>query len=197
MEDFSQQLMTNFNYPAFVSKCREEKLNIMVPNSTEEHATILIKNIIQTAKEKISILTGECKDDFYCQSGILEEFESFIDRTEGHGEINIIIENGFKREVCDEFINRLKSRYTRLGISPLPLKVSELEENNVITLIEKGAERKEHFIVVDNDGAFRYEKHPTNPDDDIEASANFGNQRLSRMLQKAFDSYPVREVSYS
>ena len=185
----------DFNYEEYVKACKKEQRNVMISNRDLGHATILISNIVETAEEKICLLTRCCEDSFYTKPEIQSQFLSFINKENGSGKIEIIFEAGEKKTTkCKEFIKSLEKEYKKFTETP-SLFLYQLKDNSYITGTDKdeGEDYRVHYIVVDNNKAFRYEKHSlegeTEDSDDstIEAKANFGNQRISESLQNSFE----------
>ena len=185
----------DFDYEEYVKDCKESQRNVMISNRSIDHATILITNIVETAKEKICLLTGFCDDTFYAKDVIQNQFLSFIEDTTGSGIIEIIFEEGEEKTTkCKEFIKSLVKEYEKWN-KTTSLSLYQLDNNAYIT--DKDGKYRIHYIIVDNDGAFRYEKHALEGEQDseiegsddstIEAKANFGNQRISQSLQNSFE----------
>ena len=199
-------MQEKFNYKEYVKECSRGFRDVMISNKSIKHAEDLITEIIHIATERICILTGSCDDKFYNKKSILEEFESFIKKTDGRGKIQIICEcddvelndgNG-----CKELIRFLYNEYEKQE-KPESLSLYRLKNNGVIKDVK--SEHAIHFMVIDNNGPFRYEEHSIEGDRSakiadscgflIEAKANFGNKAISKSLQDYFDK--LKEDKYS
>jgi hypothetical protein len=183
----------DFDYEEYVKDCKESQRNVMISNRSLEHATILIANIVETAKERICLLTRSCDDTFYTKEVILNQFLSFINKKNGSGIIEIIFEEGEKKTTkCKKFIESLVKEYEKFD-KTTSLSLYQLKDNIYITGTGEDEDYRVHYIVVDNNKGFRYEKHSlegeTEDSDDstIEAKANFGNPRISESLQNSFE----------
>ena len=190
-------MLSDSEYNEAVKACSRERRNFMIPNKSIVHAEYLFKEIISVSREKICILTGSCDDKFYNKDSILSAFRSFINNTEGEGKIEIICEaepdSGLK---CEKFIKAIRKEYEK-NKKPESLSLYQLTDNYPITNGNDVGKYVIHFIVVDNNGPFRYEKHSMRdkcsvPIEDsvdftIEAKANFGNEVISESLQGSFD----------
>lgn len=171
-------------YIEYIKECKDKGHNVMISNGSIKHATILIPYIIESAERKISLLTGSCDDDFYTKDPVLSQFLKFIDDTNGDGKIEIVYEADTGKS--KGFIEKLTKRYLEYK-KPCNLTQYEMESSELIT--DDDGKNVLHFIVVDDDGPFRFEKHSTQEDqksDIIEAKANFGNKRISKSLQTLF-----------
>lgn len=190
-----KEMADYFNYEEYVKECRKSKRDVMISNRSIGHAAILITNIVEEAEEKICLLTGSCDDTFYAKESIKDQFLSFIKKSRGSGEIEIIFEKREEEAVkCKTFVNSLYEKYKEFNMTT-SLSLSQLKDNSPIT--NETENQIVHFIVVDNTGPFRFEKHSlvgresTKIDgaDDfiIDAKANFGNINISHSLQSSFD----------
>lgn len=194
----------DFDYEEYVKECKESQRNVMISNRSLEHATILISNIVETAEKRICLLTRCCEDSFYTKEEILNPFLSFINKENGSGVIEIIFEEGEKKTTkCKKFIESLVKGYEECGKTP-SLSLYQLNDNKYITGTDKDEEYRIHYIVVDDNKAFRYEKHSLEgkqdletDDSTIEAKANFGNQRISESLQNSFEGLKTNSTNIS
>lgn len=185
----------DFNYEENVKEFSRNRKDVMIQNVDLANAECLFTQIINKAEKKICILTGTLDDSFYTKESIQNALKSFVDRTNGQGIIEIIL------EARDDSINKCKgitkfifNKYLEYGKTG-NLRQYQLMDNHLI--INEKEEYIIHFINVDDDGPFRYEKHSLNGmnsasiDDSeisiIQAQANFGNPKFSSSLQELFD----------
>lgn len=202
-------MQKNFNYKKYVNECSKERRDVMISNRSIRHAEDLITEIVHIAKERICILTGSCDDMFYNKESILEEFESFIERTKGKGEIQIICEckdtETDDHNNCKNLISFLSNKYKEQK-APESLSLYTLKDNFPIIKVQDSRKKYAiHFIVIDKNGPFRYEEHSIKEDQStriensrdflIEAKANFGNKTISKSLQEFFDK--LKDNKYS
>lgn len=186
------------DYEKLVKDCSEEERDVMISNKSLHHAEILYKHILKKANEKICLLTGKCDNQFYEEDNIMELFLSFIKRTNGTGRIEIVCE---KQDMCKKFLNSLKKQYKDFK-KPESLSLSILDDDSSIINDKDKEKYRVHFMVVDSDGPFRYEKHSlegAEKEDDegpvIEAMANFGNKTMSVSLQNFFDKLKAKKAT--
>lgn len=162
--------MTIKEYKKEISDAIKDGLDKRFPNSSIEHAKILVKEIINNSDKEVFSLSSSFNQDFYLS--LEKEIRNFLNRP--NTKFNLIVannENGiiskFKKEYPKQFIVRL------------------IEKDQMP--VDKNSQEHVNYIVNDKN-AYRYEYSDKNIDIGIvEAIANFNNPEESKVLLDNFN----------
>jgi sugar-specific transcriptional regulator TrmB len=162
--------MTIKEYKKEISDAIKDGLDRRFPNSSIEHAKILVKEIINNSDKEVFSLSSSFNQDFYLS--LEKEIRNFLNRP--NTKFNLIVannENGiiskFKKEYPKQFIVRL------------------IEKDEMP--VDKNSQEHVNYIVNDKN-AYRYEYSDKNIDIGIvEAIANFNNPEESKVLLDNFN----------
>lgn len=163
--------MTINEYKKEISNAIENKLNKRFPNSSIEHAKILMKEIINHSDKEIYTLSSNFNQDFYLS--LEEEIGNFLTKR-NDAKFNLIVAN-------DEngIITKLKEQY------PGKFIVHYINKENMPT--DKKSQEYVNYIVNDQN-AYRYEYSDKNIDLGlVEAIANFNSPEESKILINNFN----------
>ncbi|MDD2886811.1 MAG: hypothetical protein PHY66_03340 [Aliarcobacter sp.] len=162
--------MTIKEYKKEISDAIKNNLDKRFPNSSIEHAKILVKEIINNSDKEVFSLSSNFNQDFYLS--LEKEIRNFLNKP--NSKFNLIVAN-------DEngIISKLKKEY------PNQFVVRFIEKNEMP--IDKNSQEHVNYIVNDKN-AYRYEYSDKNIDIGIvEAIANFNNPEESKILLDNFN----------
>lgn len=158
------------NYLKDIQEAVKNKIDKRFPNSSVEHARLLVKEIINDSNNKVYSLSSTFHQDFY--KSIETEIINFLKKP--NSEFNLIIssdENGL--------VSELKEQYPNFHVKKVAK--SKLPKDN---------ETKEYInYIVNDNNSFRYEYSEKNLDVGIvEAIANFNSPSEAKALINNFNS---------
>ena len=158
------------DYLKDIQEAVKNKTNKRFPNSSVEHARLLVKEIINDSNEKVYSLSSTFHKDFY--ASIETEIINFLKKP--NSEFNLIIssdENGL--------VSKLKKEYPNFHVKQVAK--SKLPKHN---------ETKEYInYIVNDNNSFRYEYSENNIDVGVvEAIANFNSPSEAEALISNFNS---------
>lgn len=152
------------DYIKDIQNAVKNKIDKRFPNSSVEHARLLVKEIINHSNKKVYSLSSNFHQDFYLS--IEDEIVNFLKKPDT--EFNLII-------TTDEnnLVTKLKEAYPNFKVKKIP-RSSMPKDSNTNEYI--------NYIVNDND-AFRYEYSEKNIDVGVvEAVANFNSHDEAEIL---------------
>lgn len=162
--------MTIKEYKKEISDAIKNSLDKRFPNSSIEHAKILVKEIINNSDKEVFSLSSSFNQDFYLS--LEKEIRNFLNKP--NAKFNLIVANGE-----NGIISKLKEEY------PNQFVVRFIEKNEMP--IDKNSQEHVNYIVNDKN-AYRYEYSDKNIDIGIvEAIANFNNPEESKILLDNFN----------
>lgn len=163
--------MTIKEYKKEISDAIKNNINKRFPNSSIEHAKILVKEIINNSDKEIYSLSSSFNQDFYLS--LEKEIRNFLNKKET--KFHLMVgnkENGI--------ISKLKNEY------PGQFIVTFIEKEKMP--IDKNTQEYVNYIVNDKN-AYRYEYSDKNIDLGIvEAIANFNSPEEAKILLDNFNN---------
>ena len=161
------------DYAQEVHNAAKNKTNKRFPNSTIRHAKILIKEIINQAKNEIYLLSSNFNEEFY--RTLEDQIKNFFNRTPDSKFFLIITSQG-----ANSFLNELKNNYDDRFI------ITHIDEKKLP--VDPDTNEYVNYIVNDQN-AFRYEYSDKDVDIGVvEAIANFNSKKESKELIEYFKS---------
>ena len=157
------------NYLDDVHEAITKKLNKRFPNSTLEHARVLVKEIINHADKNVYLLSSTFNQEFY--ESIRPQVVDFLNKKESNFYLIVTSDgNGLIRQLQDQHAN---------------FHVYRIDKN----ILPQDEDSQEYINYIVNDkNAFRYEYSDKDIDKGIvEAIANFNSAEETDLLIQFFN----------
>jgi hypothetical protein len=162
-------------YKSLVDRCARLRLDYIIPNGSPVHARILIAKLFETARQSVSIVSGELIDatkdgqDIYGYADVVSSAAAFL-RREGT-KLNIVLERGIDRGDQNRFLSAVAGDPERKG--EIVVFPNTQAVNSTFT---------PHLLITDA-SAYRLELDNKS----VEAVANFGDIGGGEMVGQLFD----------
>lgn len=142
--------MKSDSYAEYVDRCATERLCDIIPNSSTDHATILIGAFFKHAQNLVRIFSSRLHDDIYNDEDLLNAARNFLHKDKRH-EIRILLQ-----EInLDNFTDIKNNEFCKLCLE-FP------DQCKLKTVSERDRNIKSHFVIMDNHG-FRFCPDKDNP----------------------------------
>jgi sugar-specific transcriptional regulator TrmB len=153
-----------FNYDEQVQEAADKKSTIVIPNSSTEHAKILIKRMIKDTNKSMKIYSGNLPEIFYEDNGIAEAIK---DKARQGVNVQVMIE-----------AENQKVQNSMKDIDNLEVKIANINDKP-----------RQHFSIFDNDKYRLESPHDTKNIDNIFADACFNDPEGVNNLNSYFDIF--------
>lgn len=163
------------SYAAYVCKSAKEKSRAVIPNADEEHAHVVLSNLLKSARNKIEIYCSEQDLELFNQTDkdLRKSVHEFL-RNPGSVQVNVLLE-----DCSDRSINILK----KFRI-PEQIKIKKISpEAKSLMKLKIGSGKDFHMILVDNQ-SYRYEYNT----EKHEAICSFNDEPQCQQLSSIFSS---------
>lgn len=163
------------SYAAYVCKSAKEKSHAVISNADENHAEIVLSNLLKSARSKIEIYCSEQDLELFNQTD--KDFKKSVHeflRNPGTVQVNVLLE-----DCSDRLINMLKK--FRISEQIKIRKVSP--EAKSLMKSKVGSGNDFHMILVDNQN-YRYEYNT----EKHEAICSFNDEPQCHSLSSIFSS---------
>jgi hypothetical protein len=163
------------SYAAHVCKAAKEKSYAVISNADENHAEIVLSNLLKSARNKIEIYCSEQDLELFNQTdkAFRKSVHEFL-RKPGTVQVNVLLE-----DCSDRLINMLKK-----FIIPEQIKIRKISPEVKSLMKSKiGSGNDFHMILVDNQ-SYRYEYNT----EKHEAICSFNDEPQCQQLSSIFSS---------
>jgi hypothetical protein len=171
---FEGGAMTLEEFMELVDECAKDRRDFTIPNSSPEHARILIAKLFDTAKREVCLVTGRLVEStkgkqVYAWANLIAAAKTFLRRP--NSVLRIISIDPIQKGNQNRFLKALLSD---------PLRVGDIVIYRGDKLVKKLT--KQHFMVTDMN-AYRFETSNTK----VNAIANFGDKKTAKWLRQRFE----------
>jgi len=168
------------NYKKAVEELAKNSENLEFDNKGNEHASVVLENMLKYAKKSFKIYTGNFNGDVANNDAFLKYFNKFI---ENKNEVKVIIES-----LPDDEVNYSKAlkRIIDLNNNPAYNVKYKLATEAFKKELENIFQNKKpcHFSISDSK-AYRVEIEPNT----YKAIVNFNDPQITQKLELIFDNF--------
>lgn len=172
------------DYIALIRRLAEEDSDRIIPNSTTEHAIVLIERLFLKAGRIAKIFTGALNSEIYAKDSVVTAISGFLKKG---GKLEILVQHCTSSADIEALVKTeggLFSRLTDLGHRDVDIAMYWSDE--------AAQNERFHFMVLD-EKAFRFEPDHTKH----EAFACFNGVKVAKSLNKVFQSLVTMERRYN
>jgi hypothetical protein len=166
------------DYRRRVQLCAQEHADTDIPNTSTEHARIVLEYLFRNADSRVRILTTKFYYNFWIQ--LVSEISSFLSKeTNAKLEIIVLRPKQMRKDLIEILSRKFTGRFEVKALSPTRFRASfpsiQLDEIPNFTVIEPVG--------------YRFELSDAEMDKSIvKAFANFGNKQVTTELDNTFGS---------
>lgn len=176
-------------YSAFVERLARERSSELISNGFDEHARVIIKNLLLNANESINIFTSSLRNEIYGHKSVIEALKKFL--TSSNKRINIVMQdiNLKDSDIYDNTIEQLKEKRDFIKIC---LALSNGNRYSIARSSVADSEQVRHFIIMDETG-YRFCPDKTSST----AVASFNQPEKATIYLKEFNELLSRSTILS
>jgi hypothetical protein len=161
------------DYKKAVTSYARDRKSFTFNNKGASHASVVIGNLLRTAKKEIKIYSGSLNSEIYDLPEVFNELEKIL---ESSIEVVVIVDSlrGVEESNALQLVREEANRFEN---------VTFIVDQNEILATKEGEEELSHFIVADKE-AFRLEENAQ----EYKAVCDFNNKEVSGILLNVFSN---------
>ena len=161
--------MKKNSYAKYVNKCAKEQKSDIIPNSSTDHATILISTFFEHAKQIVRIFSSRLHGEIYNDEDLVKTARDFLLKSKDN-QIRILLQ-----EISTDNFDEVESNeFCKLCLE-FP------DQCTIKTATKNDREISSHFVIMDENG-FRFCPDKANPS----AFASFNQPTATKNLLDQF-----------